>query len=39
MRIEYEKPIIEEEKIEIEDIIAASAIDINLPTDSIWSDH
>lgn len=29
MRKEYKKPIIEEEKIELEDIVASSTLDIN----------
>ena len=31
----YVKPILEEEKVEIEDIVAVSA-EVNDPTDSIW---
>lgn len=29
MRKEYEKPILEEENIQIEDIVAVSSVDIN----------
>lgn len=31
MKKDYEKPILEEEKIEIEDIVAASSVDVSKP--------
>lgn len=33
---EYVKPMIEEEEIQVEDVIAASA-DVTTPTDSLWN--
>lgn len=35
MKRNYEKPILEEEKIQIEDIVAASSVDVNIPGGSL----
>ena len=34
---EYVKPMIEEEEIQVEDVIAASSVEVNTPTDSLWN--